>query len=105
MNEYMEYIADRLSVSLGYSKIYKTKNPFTFMDTIGMMQKTNFHEQRPTEYQSAHINFESKNIKGEIHFDEWKDFGYNRTLALKYAYKKSDYLRNYNEFKKKDKIS
>jgi len=36
--------------------------------------------------------FESKNIKGEIHFDEWKDFGYNRTLALKYAHKKSDYL-------------
>jgi hypothetical protein len=30
------------------------------MDTIGMMQKTNFHEQRPTEYQSAHTNFESK---------------------------------------------
>ena len=36
--------------------------------------------------------FDSKNIKGEIYFDEWKDFGYNRTLALKYAYKKSDYL-------------
>jgi len=60
MNQYMEYIADRLSVSLGYTKIYKTPNPFTFMDTIGMMQKTNFHEQRPTEYQSAHLSFESK---------------------------------------------
>jgi ribonucleoside-diphosphate reductase beta chain len=62
MNQYIEYIADRLAVSLGYSKIYKTQNPFTFMDTIGMMQKTNFHDQRATEYQSAHINFESKNI-------------------------------------------
>jgi len=36
--------------------------------------------------------FDSKNIKGEIHDDEWKDFGYNRTLALQKAYKKSKYL-------------
>jgi len=36
--------------------------------------------------------FEEKNIKGEIHNDEWKDFGYNRTLALKHAYKKTKYL-------------
>ena len=27
--------------------------------------------------------FKDKNIKGEIYNDEWKDFGYNRTLALK----------------------
>ena len=36
--------------------------------------------------------FNSRNIKGEIHNDEWKDFGYNRSLALKYAYKKTKYL-------------
>jgi hypothetical protein len=36
--------------------------------------------------------FNSKNIKGEIYSDIWKDFGYNRTLALKHAYNKSDYL-------------
>lgn len=36
--------------------------------------------------------FEKKNINGELHFDEWKDFAYNRTLALKYAYEKTDYL-------------
>lgn len=59
MNQYIEYVADRLIVSLGYDKIYKVTNPFTFMDTIGMMQKTNFHENRPTEYQSAYntMNF------------------------------------------------
>ena len=62
MNQYVEYVADRLVVSLGYSKIYKVTNPFSFMDTIGMMQKTNFHESKPTEYQSAHNNFESKNF-------------------------------------------
>lgn len=61
MNQYIEYIADRLSVSFGYSKIYRATNPFTFMETIGMVQKTNFHESRPTEYQSAHNSFHTNN--------------------------------------------
>jgi beta-1,4-mannosyl-glycoprotein beta-1,4-N-acetylglucosaminyltransferase len=36
--------------------------------------------------------FEKCGIPGEIHLHEWKNFGYNRTLALEAAYKKSDYL-------------
>ena len=36
--------------------------------------------------------FKSKNIDGELFQDEWRDFGYNRTLALKHANKKTDYL-------------
>lgn len=36
--------------------------------------------------------FTSKNIKGELHQDEWRDFGHNRTLALQYAKNKTDYL-------------
>ena len=36
--------------------------------------------------------FDSKGIKGEIYIDQWKDFGYNRTLALRRAYKKTKYL-------------
>ena len=36
--------------------------------------------------------FNAKKIKGEIYEDEWKDFGFNRSLALKYAYKKSKYI-------------
>ena len=57
MNQYIEYVADRLVVSLGYPKIFKSLNPFSFMDTIGMVQKTNFHESRATEYKSAHIEY------------------------------------------------
>ncbi len=53
MNQYTEYMTDRIYVMLGYEKYYKVENPFTFMDTIGMMQKTNFHESIPTEYQKA----------------------------------------------------
>ena len=36
--------------------------------------------------------FKNKNIPGETHYHTWKDFGHNRTLALKEAYNKSDYL-------------
>lgn len=54
MNDYLEYVADRLLVLLGYEKLYGKQNPFQFMETIGMLQKTNFFESRPTEYQSAY---------------------------------------------------
>jgi GR25 family glycosyltransferase involved in LPS biosynthesis len=36
--------------------------------------------------------FKSKNINGELFQDEWRNFGYNRTLALQHANKKTDYL-------------
>ena len=36
--------------------------------------------------------FKSRNINGELFHDEWRDFGYNRTLALQHANKKTDYL-------------
>lgn len=36
--------------------------------------------------------FNKKNISGELIQDEWKDFAYNRTLALEAAYDKTDYL-------------
>ena len=35
--------------------------------------------------------FNNKGIPGEIHQHQWKNFGYNRTLALKASYKKTDY--------------
>ena len=58
MNQYIEYVADRLLVALGYSKIYNKTNPFPFMETIGMQGKTNFFESRPTEYQQALLDRE-----------------------------------------------
>lgn len=55
MAEYIKYIGDRLLVSMNYNKKYNTKNPFKFMETIGLPGKTNFFEMRPTEYQDAHV--------------------------------------------------
>ena len=51
MREYIEFVADRLLTQLGYDKMYNTSNPFEFMNQIGMDGKTNFFEQRVTEYQ------------------------------------------------------
>ena len=36
--------------------------------------------------------FKEKGIEGELHHDEWQDFAHNRTKALEYAYKKTDFL-------------
>ena len=36
--------------------------------------------------------FSKKNIEGEICNHEWKNFGYNRTLAIEAAFDKTDYL-------------
>ena len=63
MNTYIKYVADRLCYSLIGKKIYNAKNPFPFMETIGMQSKTNFHESRNTEYKNAHNSFSTNNNK------------------------------------------
>lgn len=55
MSQYIEYIADRLLLLLNYKKMFNTTNPFKFMETIGLNDKTNFFEKRPTEYQDSHV--------------------------------------------------
>jgi ribonucleoside-diphosphate reductase subunit M2 len=53
MSQYIEYCADRLLVSLGYTKHYLSTNPFDFMTMIDLENKTNFFEKRVADYQSA----------------------------------------------------
>ena len=55
MNQYIEYVADRLLVSLGVEKHYKVENPFDFMDLISLQGKTNFFEKRVGEYQKSGV--------------------------------------------------
>lgn len=50
MKEYIEFQADRILVQLGYSKIYNKTCPFSFMDTMSLDGKSNFFEQRVTDY-------------------------------------------------------
>ena len=55
MNQYLEFVADRLLVQLNYSKLYRVSNPFSFMDNISLEGKTNFFEHRVTQYQKANL--------------------------------------------------
>ncbi|KAK6295045.1 ribonucleoside-diphosphate reductase subunit M2 [Coregonus clupeaformis] len=51
MTQYIEFVADRLMLELGFDKIYRVENPFDFMENISLEGKTNFFEKRVGEYQ------------------------------------------------------
>jgi ribonucleoside-diphosphate reductase beta chain len=68
MSQYIEYVADRLIVQLGYDKIYNSTNPFDFMQLISMEGKTNFFEKRVSEYSLAGIGSGETN-SGQIDFN------------------------------------
>ena len=55
MSQYIEFVADRLLMSLGVSKVYGTPNPFSWMDMISIQGKTNFFEKRVGDYQKAGV--------------------------------------------------
>jgi ribonucleotide reductase beta subunit family protein with ferritin-like domain len=50
MVEYIKYVADRLLNQLEFEKIYFVENPFDFMKVFSLDGKSNFFENRVTEY-------------------------------------------------------
>jgi ribonucleoside-diphosphate reductase beta chain len=68
MGQYIEYVADRLLLQLGYSPIFGSTNPFSFMNLSNMDGKTNFFERNVSEYRKAGLAtqlFENTTV------DEW----------------------------------
>ena len=55
MITYIEFVADRLLLQLGYKKLFNSKNPFDFMELISLQGKTNFFERRVGEYTKSGI--------------------------------------------------
>ena len=55
MQQYIEFVADRLLGELGCKTVYNATNPFDFMDMISIQGKTNFFEKRVAEYQKAGV--------------------------------------------------
>ena len=55
MSDYIEFVADRLLLSLGCEKHFNAINPFDFMEMISLQGKTNFFEKRVAEYQKAGV--------------------------------------------------
>ena len=65
MKQYIEFVADRLSMQLGCEKIYGVTNPFDFMEMISVEGKTNFFEKRVGEYALAN----KERNEGDFDFD------------------------------------
>lgn len=55
MSQYIEFVADRWLVELGYPKVYNATNPFDFMEMISLQGKTNFFEKRVGDYQKSGV--------------------------------------------------
>ena len=53
MTQYIQFVADRLVVQLGYDKIYNTSNPFSWMELISIEQKVSFFEAKVSQYALA----------------------------------------------------
>lgn len=61
MEQYIEFVADRLLVALGNPKVYNTANPFPWMEMISLQGKTNFFEKRSPEYQKTGVMTDKEN--------------------------------------------
>ena len=68
MTQYIQFVADRLLVQLGYRKLYGVGNPFDFMELISLEGKTNFFEKKVSEYRKPGVGMEAKDM--EVKFDE-----------------------------------
>jgi ribonucleoside-diphosphate reductase beta chain len=69
MTLYIEFVADRLLYALGYDKLFKTQNPFDWMEMISLEGKTNFFEKRVAEYQKAGVAMSTKEETDEFVLD------------------------------------
>jgi len=70
MCQYIEFVADRLLVSLGCSKSFNVTNPFDFMELISLQGKTNFFEKRVAEYQKSGVMNATGADNNVLTFDE-----------------------------------
>jgi ribonucleoside-diphosphate reductase subunit M2 len=58
MCQYIEFVSDRICLQLGYDEIYKSANPFDFMERISLQTKSNFFERTVSEYVLANTKKE-----------------------------------------------
>lgn len=72
MKKYIRFVADRLMVQLGFTKIYNESNPFDFMDNTLLDGKTNFFEKRVSEY--VHSSTATAKDDKDFEFDD--DFNF-----------------------------
>lgn len=69
MAQYIKFVANRLLLQLGHGILFEgVTQPFMFMERILLENKSNFFEERPSEYQRDIANIE------DDQFEELEDF-------------------------------
>jgi ribonucleoside-diphosphate reductase subunit M2 len=61
MTQYIQFVADRVCLQLGYDKIWNKTCPFSYMEKISIERKSNFFESKVSEYALA-----NKQVTGDI---------------------------------------
>ena len=69
MEQYLEFVTDRLLTELNCPKSYNSENPFDFMDMISLEGKTNFFEKRVSDYRKAGVGMEQETKEYSFSFD------------------------------------
>ena len=69
MEQYLEFVTDRLLTELNCPKSYNSENPFDFMDMISLEGKTNFFEKRVSDYRKAGVGMEQETKEDSFSFD------------------------------------
>lgn len=69
MSQYIEYVADRLLIQLGYNKLYNSINPFSFMERISLESKDNFFEKKVSNYALANCGKTPEQMTFNINAD------------------------------------
>jgi ribonucleoside-diphosphate reductase beta chain len=70
MSQYIEFVADRLLLQLGYPKVWRSANPFPFMERMSLENKDNFFEKRVSTYAKAGVGKD----RAEMTFATTADF-------------------------------
>ena len=69
MAQYIEFVADRLLLQLGYKKVYDSKNPFSFMERISLEGKDNVCEKRVSSYALAGVGKSAEEMSFKMDAD------------------------------------
>jgi len=70
MCQYIEFVADRLLVSLGCEKYWNATNPFDWMESISLTAKANFFERKVSDYAKAGVVVEREKSQKIFSLDE-----------------------------------
>lgn len=68
LTTYQKFLVDKLLIDIGVEPVYNVKNPFHFMNLLGLDTKTNTFEKKSTEYSKAGKSVNTFNVDISVDF-------------------------------------